>query len=92
MDVGVGCTAPTYNDFADGVERERIPYDPEYESDSCHDCAVSPGQLHHPGCDMEICPGCGGQSLGCGCSVGEDDSPEPESDPPRVYPLPSVEF
>lgn len=33
----------------------------------CHDCAVLPGQFHVPGCDMEECPACGGQSIGCGC-------------------------
>ncbi len=33
---------------------------------TCHDCKVHLGQLHHPGCDMERCPHCGRQSLGCG--------------------------
>ena len=33
----------------------------------CHDCAALPGQLHVPGCDMEECPACGGQSISCGC-------------------------
>jgi TIR domain len=34
---------------------------------TCHDCAVLPGQYHVPGCDMEECPACGGQQIGCGC-------------------------
>jgi hypothetical protein len=37
---------------------------------SCHDCSVVTGQRHHVGCDMEQCPRCGGQLLGCGCTVG----------------------
>ncbi len=33
----------------------------------CHDCAAVKGQLHAEGCDMEECPKCHGQLLGCGC-------------------------
>ncbi len=33
----------------------------------CHDCYVLPGQVHHHGCDMERCPACGDQSIGCDC-------------------------
>ncbi len=35
----------------------------------CHDCNVTWGHLHHPGCDMEECPKCGGQLLSCNCIV-----------------------
>ncbi len=34
---------------------------------NCHDCRVEPGATHHPGCDMERCGTCGGQSLQCSC-------------------------
>ena len=33
----------------------------------CHDCNVTWGHLHHPGCDMEECPRCSGQLISCGC-------------------------
>jgi hypothetical protein len=33
----------------------------------CHDCNAKPGQYHHPGCDVERCPRCGGQMISCFC-------------------------
>ena len=39
----------------------------------CHDCGVTPGGFHHPGCDMERCPSCGGQLISCGCLDQEED-------------------
>jgi len=33
----------------------------------CHDCCTPAGGFHHPGCDMERCPKCGGQLITCGC-------------------------
>lgn len=35
----------------------------------CHDCGAKPGHLHHPGCDMERCPKCGSQAIGCDCGL-----------------------
>lgn len=35
----------------------------------CHDCGVRIGFSHHKFCDMESCPRCQGQLLGCGCWV-----------------------
>lgn len=34
---------------------------------TCGDCGVQEGEFHRPGCDMEICPFCAGQLIGCGC-------------------------
>ena len=55
-----------------GRDVPRIPYGKEpkrYRSKRpvCHDCGARPGMYHGPQCDMEVCPGCGGQRLTCGC-------------------------
>lgn len=39
---------------------------------NCHDCGTPPGGIHHPGCDDERCPECGGQMIGHhreGCKI-----------------------
>lgn len=50
-----------------------LPYQ-SYNGERCHDCNVADGGSHHPGCDMERCPRCGGQLISCGClDAGEDE-------------------
>jgi hypothetical protein len=55
--------------FPDGAEMEPIPFSPPDPTIRCHDCNVTAGGCHHVGCDMELCPRCGGQLLGCSCLV-----------------------
>lgn len=56
----------------DGVVRDRIPYPPNYDwmgadefPETCRDCGVTKGGIHHERCRMEDCPACGGQLLSC---------------------------
>ena len=55
-----------------GREILRIPYGSERddwgaETKPCHDCRVFKGELHVVGCDVEECPICHNQLLGCDC-------------------------
>lgn len=40
---------------------------------TCHDCGCPDGTLHHPGCDNERCPRCGGQAIGCSCNKRDQE-------------------
>lgn len=69
------CTVKTVE--IPGAESDKtlpsVPYEPEYggPTQRCHDCGVARGGYHHPGCDMERCPRCGGQLIVCGCLSDE---------------------
>jgi len=76
----VSCTLPVYDDFTDGIPRERLRHDSEHRSETCHDCGCPAGGLHHPGCDMERCARCGGQALSCGCADPVESDDEAETD------------
>ena len=72
-----------------GEEYELLPYgtEPLWEMSAdrspCGDCAVTKGQLHVSGCDVEACPRCFGQLLSCGCQWGEGPA-ESEIEPLEV--------
>jgi hypothetical protein len=61
------CDANKQVTYPDGLV---LPVSLEHFSEPngrCHDCSIKHGRQHHPGCDVERCPRCGGQRITCGC-------------------------
>ena len=54
---------------------------------NCPDCNVTPGTVHSPGCDVERCPMCKMQLIGCGCiyKVNGMDRSRLEVEHPDIY-------
>jgi hypothetical protein len=63
-----------------GREYQRIRYGDESDDwgadrQPCHDCAVIKGQYHVAYvCDVERCPVCDGQAIGCDCHYEGDEA------------------
>jgi hypothetical protein len=66
------CTGNKVVKFPDGEKLPAMPYISD-DNSRCGDCYVAPGGFHHPGCDMEDCPRCGGQLISCGCLDDEEE-------------------
>jgi len=64
MKKGITCDVNDSVEYPDGLV---MPSTPNVEDGDCHDCNARSEGNHHPGCDMERCPRCGGQLIGCGC-------------------------
>lgn len=65
-----------------GAERTFRSKTPIQPGERCHDCGVVCGELHHPGCDAEECPRCGGQRFGCPCTT---EATAQHADPDRRF-------
>jgi hypothetical protein len=67
----VSCSLTTLLLFDGAYQRRRHRPRPARDADgrprTCGDCGTPPGGLHHPGCDLEMCPRCRRQLISCGC-------------------------
>lgn len=66
-----------------GKEFERVRYGNEEDdwganNHPCGDCGVEKGEFHVPGCDVERCPSCSGQMIGCDCSSSKKPKKPPK--------------
>ncbi len=64
----ITCEGNNVIKFEGGEKYRPLPYVGELHT-RCHDCNVKRGGNHHPGCDMERCPKCGGQLISCECAI-----------------------
>jgi hypothetical protein len=91
VDAGKGKLIGTYEEALAWVDavfphaddpNDLITPDEELRTDHrCADCDVDVGEFHLPGCDVEVCPKCGGQAIGCGCTDSDEDEDAEDEDP-----------
>lgn len=74
METAISCTVTAFH--RDGRNFHMVPFGDDFarrtNNDRCGDCGVTRGGWHHPGCDLQRCPACGGQLISCGCLFDED--------------------
>lgn len=69
-----GCTISSIRVKGKVYKRIKFGTGAEYgfdleEGARCHDCGARKGHYHHYGCDVERCPVCHGQFIGCDCDI-----------------------
>ncbi len=69
----VGCTLRHFEDMP-SLDRVVCSSTDACELEHCPDCLCPVGTNHHPGCDRERCPKCGGQAIACHCTVKDDST------------------
>ena len=70
------CSGNQIIEYPDGT---KLPASTEHFdelSGRCRDCNIKHGNYHHPACDVERCPRCGGQLITCGCLDEDEEEDE----------------
>jgi hypothetical protein len=82
--------------FIGGTAYARIPYGREEGGpfpEPCHDCGVLRSQYHvELVCDMEECPRCHGQAIGCECPYDRDERSDTAEQPEEGQGIAAVDW